>query len=101
VIGCKDGGSCSHKCPGVFNITRIEFDFYKRFNIPVPDFCPNCRFYMRMEKLNPIETRDGECMCENKSHLHKGKCPATFKTNYSSKNQQILYCEECYKQEMY
>lgn len=101
VIECQDAQKCAHRCVGVFKITQMEFQFYKRFNIPLPRMCPNCRFYTRMEKLNPIMSRNGVCMCKNNSHGHTNKCSRKFKTNYSSDNPQILFCEECYKQEIY
>lgn len=101
VIECQDGQECIHRCVGAFKITQMEFQFYNRFNIPIPRKCPNCRFYTRMKKLNPIMTWDRECMCEKKGHKHKNKCPIKFKTNYPPDNLQILFCEECYKQEIY
>jgi len=101
VIECRDKQKCVHRCVGAFKITQMEFQFYKRFNIPLPRTCPNCRFYTRMEKLNPIMSRDGICMCINDSHGHGNKCPVKFKTNYSKNNPQILYCEDCYKKELY
>ncbi len=101
VIECQDLQKCAHRCVGAFKITKMELQFYRRFNIPLPRMCPNCRFYTRMQKLNPIISRDGICICKNDSHGHAGKCSKEFKTNYSSDNPQILYCEECYKQEIY
>jgi hypothetical protein len=101
VIECKDGQKCTHRCVGAFKITQMEFEFYKRLNIPLPRVCPSCRFYTRMEKLNPIISRDGACVCKNNSHNHKNQCSCKFKTNYSPGNPQILYCEACYKQEIY
>ena len=101
VIECKDLQKCSNRCIGAFKITQMELQFYKRFNIPLPRMCPNCRFYKRMEKLNSINMWDCVCMCENTNHRHKNKCSVKFKTNYSSKNSTILYCEDCYRQEVY
>ena len=101
VIECQDAQKCAHRCVGVFKITKMEFQFYKRFNIPLPRICPNCRFYTRMEKLNPIKMWDRECMCKKSTHGHKNKCVVKFKTNYSPNNPQILYCEDCYKREVY
>ncbi|MEI7709365.1 MAG: hypothetical protein WCI76_01475 [bacterium] len=101
VIECVDAQKCAHRCIGAFKITRMEFEFYKRFNLPLPRVCPNCRFYTRMQKLNPINTWDRVCMCENNNHNHENKCLVEFKTNYSPENPQIIYCEACYKKEMY
>ena len=54
LIECKDAQKCAHRCVGAFKITQMELQFYKRFNIPLPRICPNCRFYTRMQKLNQI-----------------------------------------------
>lgn len=101
IIECNDMQKCRHRCVGAFRITKMELQFYKRFNIPIPRICPNCRFYTRMTKLNPVILRNGMCMCKNKSHGHVSQCSKEFKTNYSSENSQVLYCEACYKKEMY
>jgi len=101
VIECQDAQKCAHRCVGAFKITQMELQFYKRFNIPLPRICPNCRFYTRMQKLNQIMLRDGVCMCRNNSHGHTNRCSRKFKTNYASNNPQILFCEECYKREIY
>jgi hypothetical protein len=34
VIECQDAQKCAHRCVGAFKITQMEFQFYKRFNIP-------------------------------------------------------------------
>lgn len=100
VIECRDKQICNHRCVGAFKITQMEFQLYKRFNIPLPRVCPNCRFYVRMEKLNPVISRDSFCMCIDTSHNHSGKCNKEFKTNYPFNQSIILYCEECYQQEV-
>jgi len=101
VIECQDAQKCAHRCVSAFKITQMELQFYKHFNIPLPRICPNCRFYIRMEKLNQIMSRNGVCMCKNNSHDHTNQCSRKFKTNYSSNNPQIIFCEKCYKQEIY
>ena len=101
VIGCKDVQNCVHRCVGAFKVTQMELQFYKRFNIPIPRTCPNCRFYTRMEKLNPMISRAASCMCKSSSHGHKNQCLKEFATNYAINNPQILYCEDCYKKEIY
>ena len=101
IIECQDLQKCVHRCIGAFKITDMEFKFYKRFNVSIPRTCPNCRFYTRMDKLNPIKIWNRRCMCEKNTHQHKNKCSIEFKTNYSPENPQILYCEDCYKRELY
>ncbi len=100
VIECQDKQSCNHRCVGAFKITDIELNFYKRFSIPIPRICPNCRFYNRMEKLNSVLSRIDNCMCINDLHGHMGKCGQEFKTNYPKNKSRILYCEGCYQKEV-
>ena len=41
-------------------------------------------------------------MCDKKNHLHgEEKCSAQFETSYSPDRPEIVYCENCYKQEVY
>lgn len=100
VISCQHEQNCTHRCVGAFKITEMELQFYKRFNVPLPRECPNCRFYVRMSKLNPVSYRVGTCSCVNKEHNHENQCKNVFKTNYSIYNSKILYCEDCYKQDV-
>lgn len=100
IIECADGQSCDHRCVGAFKVTEMELQFYQRFNIPIPSICSNCRFYNRMEKLNPMVSRQGSCMCSIESHGHTGVCSSEFVTNYKIEKEKVLFCEECYKQEV-
>lgn len=93
IIGCKDNGDCNHQCTTAFKIIPSEFEFYKRMNIPIPDKCPNCRHYNRLSFRNPIKLWHRKCM--NKT------CTNEFETSYSPDRPEIVYCEQCYKSEMY
>lgn len=50
VLGCAHSGECIHKCTKAFKFTQDELHFYKKRNIPLPDLCPNCRYFKRLEK---------------------------------------------------
>jgi hypothetical protein len=89
------------RCPTAFKVTKDELSFYRRFSIPIPRKCYQCRHKERFEKRNPLKLFDRSCMCENKGHFHGDeKCNTQFKTSYSPDRPEIIYCEDCYKQEV-
>jgi len=95
VLVCKD-------CKKNFRITKGEFDFYKRMNIPLPHKDFECRHQDRMKKRNPRKLWHRSCMCEKENHLHRDqKCENEFETSYSPNRPEIVYCEKCYQQEIY
>jgi hypothetical protein len=95
VLVCQD-------CKKNFRITKGEFDFYKRMNIPLPHKDFECRHQDRMSKRNPRQLWHSSCMCELKNHLHGvKKCENEFETSYSPDRPEIVYCETCYQQEVY
>ena len=102
---------CNHQCTTAFKIIPQELDFYKRFNIPLPNLCPNCRYYERISQRAPVQLWHRECQCGgDKSssgfysnvakHQHgQGKCLNEFETSYAPDRPEIVYCEQCYQQE--
>ncbi len=95
ILVCKN-------CKKNFRITKSEFDFYKRMNIPLPHKDFECRHQERMSKRNPRKLWHSACMCDKKNHLHGAeKCKNEFKTSYSPDRPEIVYCETCYQQEVY
>lgn len=101
IFGCPDRGECIHQCTTAYRITKEEFTFYKMHNLPLPRFCPNCRFFKRMEYRNPWKLWQRQCMCEKKHSNHKGVCGADFETSYAPDRPETIYCEKCYQQEVY
>ena len=97
-IGCEHNGNCPRDtnfcgaiCTSSFKIVLQELDFYRKMNIPLPHLCPNCRHYDRLKQKNPIELWDRYC----------DKCNKDIKTNYAPERPEIVYCEQCYNQEVY
>ncbi|KKR41858.1 MAG: hypothetical protein UT78_C0019G0003 [Candidatus Nomurabacteria bacterium GW2011_GWF2_40_12] len=86
ILVCKD-------CKKNFRITRGEFDFYKRMNLPLPHKDFECRHQDRMRKRNPRKLWHRECMKEG--------CQNKFETSFSPDRPEIVYCETCYQQEVY
>lgn len=88
-------------CKKNFRITRAEFDFYKRMNLPLPQKDFECRHKDRMKKRNPRKLWHRACMCELKNHSHGiQKCAEEFETSYSPERPETVYCEHCYQQEV-
>jgi hypothetical protein len=96
ILVCKD-------CKKNFRITQSELDFYKRMNIPIPHKDFECRHQDRIKKRNPRKLWLRKCMCEQNNHSHhaNSKCSNKFQTAYSPERLEIVYCEECYQQEIY
>ena len=91
-----------NECGKNYKITKAEFDFYKRMNLPIPHKDFECRHQARMAKRNPRKLYPGKCMCGIENHLnHTGtKCEESFQTSYSPDRKEIVYCESCYNQEI-
>ncbi len=81
-------------------------------NLPLPRLCQNCRHYQRLKQRNPLKLWKRKCMCEELSstngiykntirHFHDSDfCPNEFQTTYSPTRPEIVYCENCYLQEV-
>jgi hypothetical protein len=87
-------------CKKNFKLTAAELDFYKHMGLPLPlkDF--ECRLQDRINKRNPRKLWHRQCMCDKSSHGHDGKCQNEFETSYSPDRKEIIYCEQCYQQEV-
>jgi len=102
VIGCEHNGLCNETCMTAFRIVSEELKFYKRMNLPLPRLCSNCRHYQRNKFRNPMKLWHRKCMCDKKNHFHEaGKCEVEFETSYAPDRPEIVYCDSCYKQEVY
>ncbi len=113
IIACEDKEDCAHGCTKAYRISIGELEYYKRKNIPLPRKCPNCRYYRRLNYRNPPILRDTVCMCNGTAsngntyintanHMHGGiPCGKKIQTTIRKEDDCIIYCEECYKQEMY
>lgn len=99
VISC-DTLLGSDRCTVAFKIRPDELIFYKRFNIPLPRRCYQCRHQERFLTRNPLKLWHRSCMCEKEGHVHEGKCLVEFETSYAPERPEIIYCEKCYQQEV-
>ncbi len=93
VLECEHKMKYNHQCLLVFRITSDELKFYKKNNIPLPDQCPNCRYYQRFEQVLPNKLWHRKCMKEG--------CNNKFETPYAPNRPEKVYCESCYNKEIY
>jgi hypothetical protein len=78
-------------CGKFYRIAIGELKLLKRFNIPVPRKCPDCRHMARIKRVNPPFLYNRNC----------DKCGIEIKTSFAPDRPEIIYCEKCYKQEVY
>ena len=79
-------------CNKNYKIIVDEFSFYKKLDIPLPRLCPECRHNRRMKSRGPNKLWHRSCMKEG--------CSNEFETSYSSDRPEIVYCEQCYQNEV-
>ena len=79
-------------CKNAYRIIEAELRFYQRFSIPLPRLCFNCRHTERRRKANPLKLWHRHCM--------KPGCPNEFETSYALDRPEIIYCEQCYNEEV-
>jgi hypothetical protein len=109
---------CNEQCTTAFRIIPQELEFYQKMNLPLPRLCPNCRHYQRIKQRNPLKLWHRTCTCNGtesgvtnqesgyrytntSTHFHKDQpCPNEFETSYAPEREEIVYCEECYQQEV-
>ena len=80
-------------CNKNYKLINREINFYKRNKLSLPSQCFNCRHAIRMGKRNLRNLWTGRC----------AKCDNEILTSYKPEDQKIykIYCEKCYRQEVY
>lgn len=92
VISCAHSGTCNQMCTTAFKIIPDELSMYRKFNLPLPRLCPNCRTFERLKQRTGIKLYKRSCMNEG--------CHSEFETAYAPEQPDIIYCETCYQQEI-
>lgn len=117
IIFCKSWDEDKEKakqynCTKGFKIIEPELEFYRKMNLPLPRYCPNCRHFQRIKQRNPLKLWHRKCSCGGLSsangvykntikHFHSDNpCPNTFETTYAPDRPEIVYCEQCYLAEV-
>jgi hypothetical protein len=93
IITCPNDGKIETMCTSAYKIMPDELRFYRLMKIPIPRHCPNCRYFERKKLLNPWKLWHRKCMKEG--------CENEFDTSYAPDRPEIIYCEDCYKKEVY
>ncbi|OGI67430.1 hypothetical protein A3A05_02285 [Candidatus Nomurabacteria bacterium RIFCSPLOWO2_01_FULL_41_12] len=101
IIECPNQGQIETQCTSAYRILPDELSFYRQMNLPIPRYCPNCRYHQRLVWKNPFHFYERECMCELSNHDHDGKCTNAFETMYAPNRPEKIYCKECYQKEVY
>lgn len=83
ILGCAS-------CGKAFRIIRAELELLRRFELPIPRRCPNCRHMERIRRLNPPYLWERKCV----------KCGVDVKTSYAPNRPEVVYCESCYNAEV-
>ncbi len=92
ILQCANNGDEKKNCATAFRVIPDEVGFYRRFNLPLPTKCPNCRHAERMEFRNPPISRKGTCA--------EPGCGKEFLTAYKKDFQGQLFCKEHYLQKV-
>jgi hypothetical protein len=74
-----------------FKIIKQELDFYRTMRLPVPRLHPDERRRRRLTLRNPRNLWKRPC----------AKCAKEMQTTYAPDRPEILYCEECFRKEVY
>lgn len=101
IIECPNQGKIETRCTSAYKILPDELSFYRQMNLPIPRYCPNCRYHQRLVWKNPFRFYERECMCNLSNHNHNEKCPNEFETMYAPERPEMIYCKECYQKEVY
>lgn len=99
-------------CARAYRIIPMEYEFYKKMQLPLPRNCSDCRFRERFRFVNPPRLWRRSCQCAGDkdiqgvyhnltSHAHASDpCPNEFDTSYAPECRDIVYCESCYNNEV-
>ena len=101
IIECSHKNKCKHICTGVFRVHPNELIYLRKWNLPIPRLCPNCRYYERLNFRTLLKLYKRICMCNQTTHNHHDKCMTEFETSYAPDRPEKVYCESCYNKEIY
>jgi hypothetical protein len=83
-----------HACQRNYKIITQELKFYRAQKLPLPRLCPGCRHLKQLSwHNNPRRLYHRQCM--------RPGCANEFETTYAPDRPEKVYCEECYRKEIY
>lgn len=74
------------ECQSNYRILKQELDFYRQMNLPLPNFCWNCRHAKRVGMRNEWNLFTRGC----------NGCGAKLVTTFSSEREEAVFCDNCY-----
>ena len=80
---------CS-SCGRSYKIISNELELLRRFELPVPNKCPDCRHKERWARMTPPLLWKRMC----------AKCGKDIQTSYAPERPEIVYCEQCFQAEV-
>lgn len=78
-------------CGRNYKLITQELAFYRKYNLPIPRNCQNCRYQERLKSRNPYKLYSRHC----------AKCTKEIQSTYAADQPETVYCEECYLKEVY
>lgn len=87
---CKQILACE-QCKKNFKIVIQELAFYRKYGVPVPRLCYDCRHMKRLITRNPPKLRKDTCK----------KCGRAVTTTFPEETDMQVWCEECYLGKVY
>ena len=82
--------TCSSYLTEQIRLIQPEVTFYKKMEISIPRQCFFCRHRNRLARRGPMKLFDRGC----------AKCKKPIKTNFAPDRPEIVYCENCYQNEV-
>ena len=82
--------ACTH-CSRNYRITQAELKLYRSLDLPLPRVCFDCRYQRRFACRNPRHLWERNC----------AKCGAIVASSYAPRSEQRVYCETCYREEVF
>ncbi len=74
-----------------YKIQKVELEFYRKMNLPIPQYHPDVRHAHRMALRNPRKLWERNCL----------KCKKKIQTTYAPERPEKVYCEKCYLASVY
>ncbi|MFH0890723.1 MAG: hypothetical protein V1856_01685, partial [Candidatus Liptonbacteria bacterium] len=99
-------------CGKAYRFISPELELLRKFGIALPEECSECRHFARMGRMTLLKLWNRSCDCVGETskdgayknilpHAHgRSACGKEFQTAFSPERPEIVYCEECYQQEM-
>ncbi|MFH1769323.1 MAG: hypothetical protein ABH833_01500 [Parcubacteria group bacterium] len=77
-------------CNNPYRLVNGELKLLRRFNLPIPRNCYDCRYATRMARVNPPRLWGRKC----------DKCRVEVQTSYAPERPEMIYCKDCYQAEI-